>query len=167
MKKLEPPDSHYLNAAIGWLELGLRAEAKQELRQISQEQEGHPDVMEAWWRIEAEEKNWDAALEVARKLLARAPERAEGWLHRAYALRRASGGGLEKAWDALKPAEEKFKEEPIIPYNLACYACQMGQLNEARAWLKRALEIGGKQAVKKMALSDPDLKPLWDEIGQL
>ena len=106
-------------------------------------------------------------MDVARKLLRRAPDRVSGWLHHAYALRRAPEGGLEKAWEALKPAAEKFPKEPIIPFNLSCYACQMRQLDEARLWLKRALKIGGKEKIKQMALGDPDLQPLWDEIRQI
>jgi len=74
---------------------------------------------------------------------------------------------LEKAWAALKPAAEKFPKESLIPFNLSCYACQMQQLDEARVWLKRALEVGGKERIKQQALLDPDLKPLWDEIRQL
>jgi predicted Zn-dependent protease len=167
MKQLEPPDSHFLMAAIGWLELGVPEEAKQEMRQISQEKEGHPDVLEVWWRIAAEAKEWDGALEVARRLLSLAPERADGWLHQAYALRRASEGGLEKAWEALKAAAEKFRKEPIIPYNLACYACQLGELEEARVWLKRALKVGGKKGIIQMALEDPDLETMWEEIRKM
>jgi tetratricopeptide (TPR) repeat protein len=167
MQQIEPPDSHRLNAALGWLGLGLREDAKAELDGISRVNQNHPDVLEARWAILAGEQKWDAALEVARKLLSQAPERANGWLHHAYALRRAPGGGLEKAWEALKPAMEKFPEEPIIPYNLSCYACQMRQLEEARVWLKRALNIGGKEKIKQMALADADLEPLWEEIPQL
>jgi tetratricopeptide (TPR) repeat protein len=167
VQRLEPPDSHYLNAAFGWLELGLGEDAKAELKLISRENQRHPDVLEVRWTIYAAERKWDAALEVARKLLSHAPERADGWLHHAYALRRAPEGGLDKAWDALKPAAEKFPKEPIIPYNLSCYACQMQQLSEARLWLKRALKIGGKEKIKQMALADPDLEPLWEEIRQL
>ena len=61
-------------------------------------------------------------------------------------------------------AAEAFPKESIIPFNLACYACQMRQLEEARAWLRRALKIGGKQKIKQLALDDPDLQPLWEEI---
>jgi Flp pilus assembly protein TadD len=156
-----------LNAAIGWLGLGLREDAKVELKLISPAHQRHPDVLEARWTIYAEERQWTAALEVARKLLSDAPDRADGWLHHAYALRRAPEGGLEKAWEALAPAAEKFPKEPTIPYNLSCYACQMRQLDEARVWLKRALKIGGKEKIKQMALADADLEPLWDEIRRL
>ncbi len=167
MQRLGPPDSHHLNAAVGWLGLGLPDDAQAELKLISPAHQRHPDVLEVRWTIFAQEHRWDAALAVARKLMTQAPDRADGWLHHAYALRRVSEGGLEKAWAALRPAADKFPQEPVIPYNLACYACQMKQLAEARIWLKRALKIGGKEHIKQMALADPDLESLWDEIRQL
>ena len=167
MQQIEPPDSHHLNAAFGWLGLGLREEAKNELNLISEAHQQHPDVLETRWLILAGECQWTAALQVARRLLAHSPDRADGWLHHAYALRRAPEGGLEQAWEALKPAAEKFPAEPIIPYNLSCYACQLRQLDEARLWFKRALKIGGKERIKQMALADADLEPLWNEIRQL
>jgi predicted Zn-dependent protease len=89
MKRIGPPDSHYLNAALGWLGLGLREDATAELNLISPEHQEHPDVLETRWSIHAGECQWDAALEAVRKLLLRAPDRAVGWLHYAYALRRA------------------------------------------------------------------------------
>ncbi len=167
MHKLEPPDTHYLLAAVGWLELGNRAEAQAELAHVSPAQQNHPDVLELRWLILAEEKRWEEGLKVARALVRRAPERSSGWLHQAYALRRARDGGLEKAWEALLPAFEKFPTEAIIPFNLSCYACQMRQLDVAREWLRRAVQIGGKEAIKRMALKDADLEPLWAEIREL
>jgi hypothetical protein len=74
---------------------------------------------------------------------------------------------LKPAWEALLPAAKKFPREPIIPYNLACYACQMNLMNEARDWLQRALLVGDKDELKQMALNDADLKPLWSEIRML
>lgn len=167
MQKLEPPDTHYLRAAIGWLELGLRAEAVAELDQISPVQQRHPDVLEARWSLLAHEHRWEDALVAARDLLAEAPARSSAWLHHAYALRRAAAGGLQKAWGALLPAATKFPDEPIICFNLACYACQLEQLDEARGWLKRAMKIGRREHIKLMALMDEDLKPLWKEIRKL
>jgi len=76
-------------------------------------------------------------------------------------------GGLQQAWEALLPAFDKFPKEPIIPFNLACYACQMRQLDAARDWLQRAMAISGKEKIKPMALKDSDLEPLWEEIRRL
>ena len=167
MSKLEPPDTHYFLAAIGWSELGNLKEARAELAQVSTAQQEHPDVLELRWAISVEEKHWEEGLQIARTLLRRAPKRSSGWLNQAYALRRIPDGSVQKAWDALLPAFDKFPKEPTIPFNLSCYACQLRQLDAARDWLKRAVAVGGKEKIKQMALKDSDLKPLWDEIQQL
>ena len=167
MKPVGPPESHDLSAAMGWLGLGNVAEAKKELAHIGGALQNHPDVLEVRWLICAEEKRWEEGLQVARALLHSAPERSSGWLHQAYAVRRVREGSLKAAWDALLPASDKFPREPTIPYNLSCYACQMQQLDDARLWLQRAFAIGDKDQIKQMALSDPDLEPLWGEIRAL
>ncbi len=167
MQRLEPPDLHYLNAAMGWLALGCRADAEAELERIAPQHHRHPDVLEVRWEILAKEQQWEAALDVARKLLSHAPERASSWLHHAYALRRVPEGGLEKAWEALRPAAEKHPREPVVLFNLSCYACQMRKLDEARQWFQRAMKVGGKETIKGMALADDDLAPLWEEIRKL
>ena len=165
MQGIEPSDIHRLNAAIGWFGLGNRAEALAELDSISAASRNHPAVLDVRWSLLAAEGNWRDALEVARGLTASAPEMAEGWLHEAYALRRVKGGGVRKAWGVLFRAAQKFQNEPIIMFNLACYSCQLKNLDEARAWLKGAMKLGGKAEMKFMALADEDLKALWNEIG--
>jgi len=167
MQRLEPPDTHHFSAAIGWLELGLPAESRAELALITPALQDHPDVLEARWLVAAEEKQWEEGLQIARALLRQAPKRSSGWLHQAYALRRCPDGSVAKAWDALLPAFDRFPKEPIIPYNLSCYACQMQQLATARLWIKRAAAIGGTEKIKQMALQDPDLEQLWEEIKAL
>jgi hypothetical protein len=152
---------------VGWLGLNCPADARTELDAISPEQQSHPAVLEARWLYCAHEKIWRDALFVADCELAVAPEDSAGWLHRAYALRRVDGGSLTQAWDALLPAADKFPSEPIVLYNLSCYACQLNHLEDGRNWLKRAVEAGGKEVIKKMALEDDDLKPLWAEIHEL
>lgn len=166
MQPLEPPNTHYLLHAVGWIELGNLAEAKAELEHISSPLQLHPDVLEVRWLICAEEQQWTEGLQVARALLHNAPDRASGWLHQAYALRRVHDGGIQKAWDALLPAFDKFPRTEIIAYNLSCYACQMNEMDTARLWLKRAISIGNKERVKQRALEDADLQPLWNEIRE-
>lgn len=167
MKPLAPPDSHHLDAAIGWLGLGCAGDARAELEKISAINLNHPDVLEVRWTLCAHDRHWDDALKIAGLELKAAPGDSSGWLHRAYALRRVRDGGLPQAWDALLPAAEKFPAEPVIAYNLSCYACQMQQTDTALVWLQCAVKIGNKEAIKKMALDDDDLKPLWKEIEAL
>jgi len=52
-------------------------------------------------------------------------------------------------------------------YNLACYSCQLGRLDEARDWLKKAIALVGADTIKEMAATDPDLEPLRAEIRNL
>ncbi|SRR5258708_7455103 len=166
MKKIEPPDKHYLSAAIGWLGLGNPAEARAELARIQPSCQDDPDVLEIRWLICAREGCWDEGVHLARSLVQRAPDRCSGWVNQAYSLRRAPHGGVRKAWEALLPAFDKFPSEATISYNLSCYACQMQDLVAARVWLKRALVIGGRARIKRQALEEPDLEPLWPEIRE-
>jgi hypothetical protein len=159
-----PSDRHILSAALGWIELGNPGEARLELRRLSPAARASPDALEVEWVLCAGEEDWVGALRVAEELVRADPERSSGWLHRAYALRRVPEGGLQAAWDALAPAHARFQTEPTIPYNLACYACQLGRMDEARVWVRRAFELGGIESIKRMALHDTDLEPLWGEL---
>jgi hypothetical protein len=95
------------------------------------------------------------------------PDDSFGWIHQAHALRRMEGVGVKAAWDALLPAADKFPTEPTVAFNLACYACQLGNLKEARDWLHKAIELGDAQEIKARALGEPDLEPLWAKIGEI
>jgi len=165
MHELTPPDSHYLNAAAGWCELGNFAEALAELRRISTANRDHPQVLAEEWRIYATEKDWLPALEVARRFIEVAPEIPAGWINQSYSLHEMKL--TEEARNQLAPVAEKFPAVSTIPYNLACYACQLGNLDEARQWLAKAIKIGGTEDIKHMALSDSDLQPMWEEIKEL
>lgn len=166
--ELATPDGHHLRAALGWLELGNATEALAELDQLSAAARNHADALEIRWLVLAEQHQWDAANEVGHALILAAPERASSWLHHAYALRRAAGGGLEAAFHVLASGAEKFPAEPTVPYNLACYSCQMERdPDETLAWLHRALACGERKAILAMALQDPDLEPLRARIAGL
>jgi predicted Zn-dependent protease len=167
VKPLDVSDIHHLRAAEGWLELGDDAEALRELEEVSEPEKNHPAVLEIRFQIFAKRSEWDVCREVAGALTEQMPDHAGGWLNLAYAMRRATGGSEQAAFDILKPAAEKFPDEPVIPYNLACYTCQLGQIEDARRWLARAFKIGNVGELKLMALADGDLKPLWQEIPRI
>jgi tetratricopeptide (TPR) repeat protein len=166
MDSITPPDLHYLNAAQGWLGLGNPTEAKADLNRISPAHATHPDVLAVRWQIHAKLKNWDASYTVAQALVSLAPDRPSSWVYLAFSTRRLPMGGLKKAWKALRPAGDLFPDEMIIPYNLAYYACKMGLMVEAERWLKKAISLDNDHELKKMALQEPGLKPLWPQIRQ-
>jgi Flp pilus assembly protein TadD len=57
----------------------------------------------------------------------------------AYATRRAYS--IDTAMKILLNAVAKFPKDAAIPYNLACYHCQRGEIENAKRYLKRAFEI--------------------------
>ena len=159
---MQPPDSFYLEAAVGWVELGNPREALHELAQLSPKHADDPQVLELKWQIYARLENWDHSLPVAKTFCSVAPSLEQGWLHQAVSLYRLNR--TEDAWNLLLPMAEKFPRSWVIPYDLACYACQLSRMDEARVWLQKAFLLGEPKEVKLLALSDPDLKTLWPEI---
>jgi tetratricopeptide (TPR) repeat protein len=178
MKPLEPPDSHHLSAALGWLELGNHLEAYEELEKIAPKLRAHPDVLEICWGIHYLAQKWEACFDTGSALVNVAPGRSQSWRHRSASLHYMKRS--QEAYDLLLPALDTFPDDWSIHYDMACYACVLGNHQEARARLERAFELGEKvsfqrvrkgalaasQRIKEMALEDPDLEPLWSEIAK-
>ncbi len=163
--KLDPPHSHHLSFAQGWVELGDADEARQELDKMDSRFRNHPDVLEVSWLVFSEKTDWDQAAVTARQIKESAPDRASGWIHYAYSMRRLHGS--EAAMESLEPASRLFPDEPVIPYNLACYACLSGDKGEAEKWLRLAMSIGNPKIIRKMALNDEDLESMWPKIPSM
>ena len=162
LAQLQHPDPMHLEAAAGWIQLGDYNSANDELEKIRAEWRAHPDVLDLRWLIYSHHEQWDACLDIASAIVKIASDRVWGWVHKAYALRRATGGGIEKAKPVLLEAAKLFPDDDIIQYNLACYCAQLGELNAAQEHLDKSYELGDAKQIKLMALDDDDLKPLWD-----
>ncbi len=152
-------------AADGWVDLGDAREAMRELSRVSRKGSRHPDALETQWRVLAHLHRWPEALVVACDVVAVAPARASGWIHRSYTLHELRR--TTEALECLLPAAERFPEDAIIPYNLACYACQVGDVVKAKQWLRRAANLRGREAIREMAKGDSDLAPLTEFLGAL
>ncbi|MDB4668759.1 tetratricopeptide repeat protein [bacterium] len=161
LAQLKHPAPMHLKAAAGWIQLGDYDSANEELENIRAEWRAHPDVLDLRWFIYSHHEQWDACLDIATAIVKTAPDRVSGWIHKAYALRRGTGGGFENAKALLLEAAKLFPEDGMIQYNLACYSAQLGQLNAAKEHLHKSYELGDAKQIKLMALDDDDLKPLW------
>jgi len=159
---LDFPNSIFLNEAIGWLGLGNPEEAQSRIDRVAPRFAGHPDVLEASWGISGRRRQWDQALSIAERLVEGYPDRCSGWLHRSYCLHELRR--TLEAWNKLLPAYGKFPKEATVPYNLACYSCQLGNLEQAKGWLEKAARIRGRQAIRSLAIHDEDLIPLRDKL---
>jgi predicted Zn-dependent protease len=154
------PDCHHLRAAEGWLELGDHLEANEELKKITLPCRFHPQVLLVRWEIYAREHHWEFAHTIAHGLVALAPDEPAGWINRSFALHQLNR--TQEAWHSLLPAAKKFAKNPTVAYNLACYACQLGRLEEGRQWFQHALDCGDADKIRALASQDPDLKPLFE-----
>jgi predicted Zn-dependent protease len=90
------------------------------------------------------------------------PERPLGWLHRAHTLHQL--GRTKEAKDLLLSVVNDFESNSTIPYHLARYCCGLGQADQAKQWLGKALLVAADmtevERLRRMAMEDPDLEPL-------
>jgi tetratricopeptide (TPR) repeat protein len=162
MEPLPHADALYVEAAQGWLDLNNSLEAADELAKIAPESRLHPAVLEVQWKVLAAGARWEASLSVAEAITHVAPDRASGWVMKSLALRGLDR--IQEAFDALFPIVNDFPHVAAIAYDLACYACRLGRVDEAWGWLAKACQADGTGRFEEMALSDLDLKPLWPRL---
>jgi tetratricopeptide (TPR) repeat protein len=164
MNALTRIEHFHLEAAEGWLMLGNPIEAHEELEGLSSESNHHPEVLAMRWQVYATARWWEAAYVVSKALCEMAPNAAAAWICQANTLRNYKG--VIDAWSLLLSIVNRFAEDAIIRYNLACYASQMGLMEESCGWLVQAFELEESAQLKLAALYDPDLQPLWEKIGR-
>ncbi|MBL6765596.1 MAG: tetratricopeptide repeat protein [Verrucomicrobiae bacterium] len=162
---MDYPARHHVKAATGWLELNCPGEALKELDAMPARERAHPDALDVEWKVLAGMGEWQRALTVAERLVDLLPDDVAGWIHRSYCLHELKK--TREAMELLDPAYPRFPNDFIVPYNLACYACQLGDLVSAKSWLERALKRGKRKVVKRMALDDSDLAALHGEIERM
>ena len=103
------------------------------------------------------------AAAVASHLVKVEPENEAWWINLAYSVRRIEG--VEKAEAILLRAQAIHPKVAMIAFNLACYASVTGRMEEAKERLRHAIELD--KDIRRLALDDEDLKPLWDWIAGL
>jgi tetratricopeptide (TPR) repeat protein len=159
---LESPDRKHWEAARGYLELGMYDSANEELENIDPFNRAAPEVLALRVELYQRLQRWHLMREISRRLNEFDPNDVQWIISYAFATRRAVS--IEVAKEILLKAVSKFPKEATILFNLACYECQLGQLDSAKEYLRRTFEIDRKWRIH--ALDDEDLKPLWDVIGK-
>lgn len=153
------PEKH-LAYAVGYLDLHLSAEARAELAGLSAEFLATPPVLALRIEIAMAECAWPEVIELAPTLIAHDSSEERPWVAWAYALRE-----LQQIADAqetlLTAARLVAKPSVLIDYNLACYACLLGELDDARRLL--ASVFARDKSWREAARTDPDLSALRPE----
>lgn len=155
------PTRRRIEYASGYLALGMVKDAAAELRAVAPAEASSPEVLHLWIALYHETLEWRRLVAVAQELARKAPELEQGWISWAYALRELEE--VEEAQTVLREAEARHGEaSAVLHYNLACYACLLGNFDEARRRLKRAVEMDAE--FRNSAQEDPDLAALRDEL---
>jgi tetratricopeptide (TPR) repeat protein len=157
---LEPPDQQYWSAAIGFVELGMFQDANAELEKIDPSNRAAPQVLVLRIAVYCGLENWELMVGLTKRLTEFQPDDFQWPVSLAYATRRASS--IEAAKEILLNAESQFPKQALIKYNLACYFCQTGDIENAKIHLKKAFKIDLSWRIT--ALDDPDLQPLWKDL---
>jgi Tfp pilus assembly protein PilF len=154
---LLPDDQRHLTAAEGYAALGMYLDANAELEEIDAEVRHVAEVLAVRLQIYRRLEKWELMRTAAGRLAAHDPDNAQWAISLAYATRRAQS--IEAAKVILLEAVERHPKEPILHYNLACYECQLGDIEVAKARLEHACKLSEK--CRLMALDEADLEPLW------
>jgi predicted Zn-dependent protease len=157
---LEPPDRQFFDAACGYVQLGMLQEANTELENIDLFLRAAPEILALRIEIYRGSQKRELMAELAKRLIESQPDNPEWPVSLAYATRRAIS--IEAAKEILLNAEAKFPREAVINYNLACYECQLGNVESAKNYLKQAFKIDSHWRIA--ALEDADLERLWDSV---
>jgi len=143
-------------AVQGYVELGLFADAEEELNSI----DPNLDVVDMLrCDLYSRQSKWQEMKDLAEGRARRSPDNSQWWISWAYAVRRLES--VEIARDILIEARKSHPKEPIIVYNLACYASVSENYQEARTLLDQAIALDA--TCKEMAAKDEDLKPLFQD----
>jgi tetratricopeptide (TPR) repeat protein len=151
-----------IQAAIGFLELGMIVDANDEIENLAPEFKNSSVILGVRLEIYRASENWELMEVVAKELWKRHQDQPLFWNYHAYAVRRSIG--LEEAHKILSEALEKFPDDGMTSFNLGCYSCQLGDLESAKERVGDSIKLDPQWKIH--ALDDPDLEPLWEMWSQ-
>jgi len=147
----------HLEAALGYLHLGMPQDAHEELEAIPPERKAEPIVLRARAYIYHQTGDWEALRDVSALLVSILPGDSQHWIWLGYAARRCDS--INEAERILLDAVAHHPGDATLHFNLACYAAQTERVPLARQRLAEAIRLD--PTITKLAVDDPDLHPLW------
>jgi predicted Zn-dependent protease len=146
--------------AEGYSELGMLEDALGELGQLDAEQQERLEVLRMRVDILLRKQDWEDALRLSLRFCAVNPNQPYGYVHAAFCLHEL--GRTSEAKQTLLDGPASLLDEPVYYYNLACYDTVLGNIEQAKVYLRASFRLD--KSFKAMAKNDPDLKQIRDEI---
>ena len=142
-----------LQAATGWLELGIADEALHELEKLPMDIRSQREVLELQLAAQMVNQAWNSAADTARLLCLKAADEPEFFLRAAFCLHET--GDTLAACNWLLRGPKTLFVMAIFHYNLACYLWTLGEANRARSHLQQAITMD--ESFLETARADRDL----------
>jgi Flp pilus assembly protein TadD len=151
-----------LSHARGYLALGRHDEAAAELAALPPPWRDGDEALSLHAALLQAQERWIELSSITADLVQRQPGEVGWWVMHAYATRRA--GSLDEAEAILREAELRHPHDAIIHFNLGCYACLRGDVEQARVRVAQAILID--KSFARHAADDPDLSALREAAGE-
>ncbi len=161
------PGEHFLSAAEGWLDLGMAAEAMAELKSVPLASRRDARFLALMHRTLVAQGQWEDALLFANRWTQRLPNDPDSWIALASTLEKVPvpHGGLQAAWDVLRPRVDTFPEDGRFPVKLASYAIHLNRPRQAEEWLAMVMKQISHPTISRIVQEDEALKKMIAGAG--
>jgi predicted Zn-dependent protease len=146
--------------AEGYSELGMLDDALAQIDQLDSEHQDRLEILRMRVDILLRKRGWQDALQLSLRFCAINPNQPYGYVHAAFCLHEL--GRTSEAKQTLLRGPAALLEEPVYYYNLACYETVLGNVEQAKAYLRASFRLD--KSFREMAKKDPDLEQIRDEL---
>ena len=146
--------------AEGYSELGMLDDALAQFDQLDSEHQDRLEILRMRVDILLRKQHWKDALRLSLRFCALNPNQPYGYVHAAFCLHEL--GRTSEAKQTLLDGPASLLDEPVYYYNLACYETVLGNLEQAKAYLRASFRLD--KSFREMAKKDPDLEQIRDDL---
>lgn len=146
--------------AEGYSELGMLDDALAQLDQLDRDDQDRLEILRMKIDILLRKQDWKNALRLSLRFCGIHPNQPYGYIHAAFCLHEL--GRTSEAKQTLLDGPATLLDEPVYYYNLGCYDSVLGNLEQAKAYLRASFRLD--KSFRELAKSDPDLKQIRDEL---
>jgi len=158
----DPQNQMKIRAAQGYLEIGLLEDALRELESLPENEQMSNESLSVYVEIFRETGEWERMEKTAQLLCETDKQNVKSWLDCAFA--RYHLDSVEGARATLLAATERFPNEALVHFQLACCECQLGNIADAMKHLNQSKELC--PLCRVLALTDEgDLDLIWQNYS--
>jgi tetratricopeptide (TPR) repeat protein len=158
-----PPSADFLpilkrlNAALGYLELGMAHEAWDELEEIEAKDRARPEVLKVRVEVCRALEKWELMAEVSRHLSKVEPDESLHVLNLAQAMKQLEGP--ESALAVYEFAVDRWPDFGHLRVAMAAELCALERVSEAKIILREAIKRNPD--LREVVLDHPALEAVW------